>query len=125
MVRSSNCELVDFTDHPGELYRQATLAISRAGGMVLSELAAFGIPAILIPFPYATDRHQDANARYLAAHGAAVVMEQSSLSGLVSEVRRLMDDVERRVRIGDAVHLLACPRATQDIAERIEQCLAV
>ncbi len=123
-VRSSNCELVDFTDRPGELYRRATIAISRAGGMVLSELAAFGIPAILIPFPYATDRHQDANARYLTAHGAAVVLDQNSLSGLVSEVRRLMDDSERRARIADAVRSLARPQATQDIAERIEQCLA-
>ena len=43
-VRSRNCELVEFTSHPEELYRRATIAVSRAGGVVLSELVAFGIP---------------------------------------------------------------------------------
>jgi len=124
-VRSSNCDIVEFTSHPEELYRKATIAVSRAGGVVLSELAAFGIPAILVPFPYATDRHQDANAKYLASVGAATVLDQSSLSGLTSLVRALMDDVPRRNRMAAAARSIARPDAATAIARRVQECLAV
>ena len=124
-VRSRNCELVEFTSHPEELYRRATIAVSRAGGVVLSELVAFGIPAILIPFPYATDRHQDANAEYLASVGAASVLDQSRLSGLTSLVRELMDDAPRRQQMEIAARSIAKPDAAAAIARRIQACLAV
>ena len=123
-VRSRNCEIVEFTSHPEELYRRATIAVSRAGGVVLSELVAFGIPAILVPFPYATDRHQDANAEYLASVGAASVLDQSRLSGLTSLVRALMDDVPRRRRMEDAARSVARPDAASVIAKRVKECLA-
>jgi UDP-N-acetylglucosamine--N-acetylmuramyl-(pentapeptide) pyrophosphoryl-undecaprenol N-acetylglucosamine transferase len=95
LLRSKNCEIVDWTDHPEELYAQATLAVTRAGALVLSELLAFGVPMIVVPFPYAADRHQDANARYVAKAGAAVVLEQPQLSGLPSLVQRLMAEPEK------------------------------
>ncbi len=60
---------------PG-LLQNADLAISRAGAGSLSELAICGTPAILIPFPDAADQHQEANARFAAAHGAAVIVHQ-------------------------------------------------
>ena len=124
-VRSKNCELVEFTSHPEDLYRRATIAVSRAGGVVLSELVAFGIPAILIPFPYATDRHQDANAEYLASVGAATVLDQSRLSGLTSLVRTLMDDAPRRQQMEAAARSIAKPDAASAIARRVQECLAV
>jgi UDP-N-acetylglucosamine--N-acetylmuramyl-(pentapeptide) pyrophosphoryl-undecaprenol N-acetylglucosamine transferase len=124
-VRSKNCELVEFTSHPEELYRRATIAVSRAGGVTLSELVAFGIPAILVPFPHATDRHQDANAVYLASVGAASVLDQNRLSGLTSLVRTLMDDVPGRRRMETAARSLARPDAASAIARRVQACLAV
>jgi UDP-N-acetylglucosamine--N-acetylmuramyl-(pentapeptide) pyrophosphoryl-undecaprenol N-acetylglucosamine transferase len=124
-VRSKNCELVEFTSHPEELYRRATIAVSRAGGVVLSELVAFGIPAILIPFPYATDRHQDANAAYLASVGAASVLDQSRLSGLTSLVRTLMDDVPLRRQMETAARSIAKPDAAAVIARRIAEELSL
>jgi UDP-N-acetylglucosamine--N-acetylmuramyl-(pentapeptide) pyrophosphoryl-undecaprenol N-acetylglucosamine transferase len=120
-VRSKNCELVEFTSHPEELYRRATIAVSRAGGVVLSELVASGIPAILIPFPYATDRHQDANAEYLASVGAASVLDQSRLSGLTSLVRTLMDDVPRRQQMAAAARSIAKPDAASVIARKVAE----
>ncbi len=123
-VRSGNCELVEFTDRPEELYKQATIAVSRAGGMVLSELVAFGIPAILVPFPYATDRHQDANAQYLASIGAAIILDQNRLSGLTSSVHALINDEQRRKKMAQAAREAARPDAAQVVAERIVQCLA-
>jgi len=124
-VSSKNCEIVEFTSHPEELYRRATIAVSRAGGMVLSELVAFGIPAILIPFPHATDRHQDANAEYLASVGAATVLDQSRLSGLTSLVGTLMDDAPRRQQMEAAARSVARPDAALAVARRIKECLAV
>jgi UDP-N-acetylglucosamine--N-acetylmuramyl-(pentapeptide) pyrophosphoryl-undecaprenol N-acetylglucosamine transferase len=123
-VHSSNCQVVEFTDHPEELYRKTTIAVSRAGGVVLSELVAFGIPAILIPFPYATDRHQDANAEYLASVGAASVLDQNRLSGLTSLVRTLMDDLPRRRWMAEAARSIARPDAAAAIARRVKECLA-
>lgn len=123
-VRSRNCEIVEFTSHPEELYRRATIAVSRAGGVVLSELVAFGIPAILVPFPYATDRHQDANAEHLASLGAASVLDQNRLSGLTSLVHTLMDDLPRRRRMEAAARSVARPDAAQTIARRVQTCLA-
>ncbi|MEO0077817.1 MAG: UDP-N-acetylglucosamine--N-acetylmuramyl-(pentapeptide) pyrophosphoryl-undecaprenol N-acetylglucosamine transferase [candidate division WOR-3 bacterium] len=121
---TKNCEVVDFTLRPEELYRRATICVSRAGGMVLSELVAFNIPAILVPFPYATDRHQDANAQHLAAVGAASVLDQTRLSGLTSAIRALMDDEPRRRRMEQAARTLARPDAARVIAERIVEMLA-
>jgi UDP-N-acetylglucosamine--N-acetylmuramyl-(pentapeptide) pyrophosphoryl-undecaprenol N-acetylglucosamine transferase len=123
-VRSSNCQIVEFTNHPEELYRRTTIAVARAGGVVLSELVAFGIPAILVPFPYATDRHQDANAEYLASVGAASVLDQNRLSGLTSLVRTLMDDEPRRHRMEAAARSVARPDAASVIARRVKECLA-
>ncbi len=119
MRRSSNCELVEFTDRPSELYARATIAISRAGGMVLSELVAYGIPAILVPFPYAADRHQHANAEYLESVGAAINLDQSCLSGLTSLTGELMSDTGRRHRMEQACRAVARPDAASVIAENI------
>ena len=122
-VHSRNCELVEFTSHPEELYRRATIAVSRAGGVVLSELVAFGIPAILIPFPSATDRHQDANPQYLASVGAASVLDQSRLSGLTSLVHTLMDAAPRRRQMETAARSIAKPDAASTIARRVAEVL--
>jgi UDP-N-acetylglucosamine--N-acetylmuramyl-(pentapeptide) pyrophosphoryl-undecaprenol N-acetylglucosamine transferase len=124
LVRSRNCEVVEFTSHPEDLYRQATLAVSRAGSVVLSELAAFGIPSVLVPFPYAVDQHQDANARYMASAGAAVVLEQASLSALVSTIQELVDNKERMKQMAQAARAAAHPDAGADIAGRILAQLA-
>jgi UDP-N-acetylglucosamine--N-acetylmuramyl-(pentapeptide) pyrophosphoryl-undecaprenol N-acetylglucosamine transferase len=123
-VRSKNIELVEFTKRPEELYKRATIAISRAGGMVLSEIVAYGIPAILVPFPHATDRHQDANAQYMASLGAAIFLDQDRLSGLMSLIRTLMDDQGRRRQMEKACRAAARPDAARVVAERIIQCLA-
>lgn len=124
LVRSANCELVEWTDHPEELYRRATIAVSRAGGMVINELLVFGIPMILIPFPGAADRHQEANARFVSSQGAAIVLEQNQISGLTSLVRTLIADKERRQEMERCARALAKPGAAREITERMERCLA-
>ena len=65
-----------FSDDIPALLQHADLAISRAGAGSLSELAVSGTPSVLVPFPQASDRHQDANAACAAALGAAVIVHQ-------------------------------------------------
>jgi UDP-N-acetylglucosamine--N-acetylmuramyl-(pentapeptide) pyrophosphoryl-undecaprenol N-acetylglucosamine transferase len=104
-----------------EEMRQADVVVCRAGATTLAELAAAGKPAILIPLPTATDDHQRANARAVAAAGAAIVLEQRDLDGrsLARAVAALTGDAAARARMSAAAATLARPRAAADIADRI------
>jgi len=69
-----------FIDDMAAAYSDADLAVCRAGATTVAELAAAGLPSILVPFPYAVDDHQTRNARFLADAGAAVLVPQSELT---------------------------------------------
>jgi UDP-N-acetylglucosamine--N-acetylmuramyl-(pentapeptide) pyrophosphoryl-undecaprenol N-acetylglucosamine transferase len=62
-----------------ELYSAADFAVARSGAASLAELAAFALPAILIPFPYAADDHQTHNAEVFVKAGAAIVVKESEI----------------------------------------------
>lgn len=98
----------------------ADLAVARSGGSVF-ELAAYGVPAILIPYPHASADHQSANARWMAAAGAAVVIGDSELSAarLRTEVAVLLGDRERLVAMGSASRSLARPDAAREVASEL------
>lgn len=64
-------DAVAFIDDMARAYAEADLVICRAGATTVAELAAAGVAAILVPFPFAVDDHQTANARYLADAGRA------------------------------------------------------
>lgn len=68
-----------FIDDMAEAYAWADLVLCRAGALTISELAAAGVASLLVPFPYAVDDHQTANARYLADAGAALLLPQFEL----------------------------------------------
>jgi UDP-N-acetylglucosamine--N-acetylmuramyl-(pentapeptide) pyrophosphoryl-undecaprenol N-acetylglucosamine transferase len=96
----------------------ADLAVARAGGGVF-ELAAAGLPSILVPYPGATASHQEKNARYMANGGAAVVMRDAELDGprLAREVAGLLGSPERLREMSKAARALARPDAADRIAE--------
>lgn len=87
-------DLSSFFDDVSERLARAHLAICRAGASTVAELAALGRPAVLIPYPYATDDHQTANARAFAAAGGGWVIPQSSLSPdtLALRLEKLLGD---------------------------------
>jgi len=100
----------------------AELAISRAGGSTLAELAATGTPSILIPFPRAADNHQTHNALVHQSAGAArVVVESASGSRLdhriAAELRAMASDVDLRRQMRAAARRLARPTAAHRVAE--------
>jgi UDP-N-acetylglucosamine--N-acetylmuramyl-(pentapeptide) pyrophosphoryl-undecaprenol N-acetylglucosamine transferase len=73
-------DVVAFIDDMAAAYAGADLVLCRAGATTVAELAAAGVPAILVPFPFAVDDHQTTNARYLADRGAALVVQQRDLT---------------------------------------------
>ena len=86
-------EVFSFCVDMSGVLRSADLVISRCGALTLAELAAFGKPAILIPFPFAAHHHQEKNARAVEEAGAAIVLTQDKLSGarLVQEIENLVN----------------------------------
>ena len=112
-------EYLDLEDF-GRAMAAADLAVARAGGSVF-ELAAYGLPAVLIPFPHAAADHQSSNARWMAEAGAAVVIPDAELSGprLGAEVAALLSDERRLAAMAAAARSLARPRAGADIAAEL------
>ncbi|HUB76659.1 MAG TPA: undecaprenyldiphospho-muramoylpentapeptide beta-N-acetylglucosaminyltransferase [Solirubrobacteraceae bacterium] len=100
----------------------ADLAVARAGGSVF-EIAAHGLPAILVPYPHAAGDHQSANARWMADAGAALVIEDGELSAerLRAEVTRLLGDRARLAAMSAAAGALARPQAAREVAQELLQ----
>jgi UDP-N-acetylglucosamine--N-acetylmuramyl-(pentapeptide) pyrophosphoryl-undecaprenol N-acetylglucosamine transferase len=98
----------------------ADLVVARAGGSVF-EIAAHGLPAILVPYPHASADHQSTNARWMAQAGAALVIDDRQLSGprLATEVMALMGDGDRLAEMARASAALARPDAAAQVAEEL------
>lgn len=112
--------LLDYLPGLADPLAACDLVLARSGASVF-ELAAAGKPAILVPYPYATGRHQHANAAWMADAGAAITIEDSELTGeLVRElVSELLGDPERLAEMAAAARSLARPDAAQRVAAEI------
>ncbi|NDY43351.1 undecaprenyldiphospho-muramoylpentapeptide beta-N-acetylglucosaminyltransferase [Dissulfurirhabdus thermomarina] len=99
-------------------YAEADLVLCRAGATTLAELAAVGRPAILVPYPFAAGRHQEANAREMAAAGAARVIleEDTGAVTLAEELRFLLENPEHLDRMCENAARLGRPNAAEEIA---------
>ena len=109
--------LLPFTDDFGAALAAADLVVARAGGSVW-EIAAAGLPALLVPYPHATADHQAANARYFERGGGAVVVPEPELD-LRRQVDELLADPKRLPTMGEAMKSLARPDAADDIAKEL------
>jgi len=87
---TARVRFLPFCDHMGQLLNAADVAVSRAGAGSIAELAQCVVPSILVPFPFAADNHQLANAKYMEQQGCCVVVEQTRLDGLLAEVLDLI-----------------------------------
>ncbi|MGC1440333.1 MAG: undecaprenyldiphospho-muramoylpentapeptide beta-N-acetylglucosaminyltransferase [Burkholderiaceae bacterium] len=113
-------EVVEFIDDVAAAYRAADLVICRAGAMTVAELAAVGVAAILVPYPYAVDDHQTTNGRYLADAGAAIVVRQENLT--VAWLAEQMTGLNRKklAQMAKIARSLAHPDATSRVADACE-----
>src|SRR5215472_4551682 len=106
-----------FIDDMAAAYADADLAICRAGATTVAELAAAGVPSVLVPFPHAVDDHQTTNARFLSEPGAAVLLPQGELAperlaGLLARFDRA-----RLLEMASRARSLGRPDATRSVAQ--------
>jgi undecaprenyldiphospho-muramoylpentapeptide beta-N-acetylglucosaminyltransferase len=116
-------QAVRYEDDMPRAFAAADLAVSRAGSSTVFELAAVGLPAVLVPSPHVTADHQTANARALERAGGAVVVPDAELDGdrLAHDCDALLGDPERLARMAVAARTLARPDAADRVAELAEQ----
>jgi UDP-N-acetylglucosamine--N-acetylmuramyl-(pentapeptide) pyrophosphoryl-undecaprenol N-acetylglucosamine transferase len=114
---------VGFLDRIELALAVADLAVSRGGSGHLAELTVCGVPAIVVPYPHATENHQEANARELERAGAAQVVIESTLTAteLARRIERLVDDAARRVAMSAAASAWSKPDADRRLADVIER----
>src|ERR1700745_3134882 len=106
-----------------EVYSPVDLVVARAGAASLAEFAAFSLPGILIPFPYATDDHQTRNAEIYAHADAAILLKQADLSGelLARNIRDLMENPQRLQQMAANCARLAPKDAAGRVANTMEK----
>jgi UDP-N-acetylglucosamine--N-acetylmuramyl-(pentapeptide) pyrophosphoryl-undecaprenol N-acetylglucosamine transferase len=114
-----------FIDDMPAAYAQVDLVICRSGAMTVSEIAACGVASCLIPFPYAIDDHQTANARFLSDADAAILLPQADLNP--QDLASMIQNFSRQDLqvIAERAHALAKKNATQRVAEVCADCAGV
>ncbi len=117
-VRRDDYRLIGAEPQFGAVLGAIDLAVCRAGGTVW-ELAAAGVPALLVPYPFATGDHQTKNAEYFAQGGGAVVVPQTELGSVPELARSLLGDERRLGDMSEAMLRLARPDAADEIAEEL------
>lgn len=112
--------VVAYIDNMGEAYAWADLVICRAGALTVSELASAGMASILVPYPFAVDDHQSANARVLASVGAAILVNQKRLTPALLSQHLLELALDKSLIKNMSVAAQAC--ATPGASNAVAQC---
>lgn len=115
-----DAQVTSFIADMAEAYAWADLVICRSGAMTISELSVAGLAAILVPFPFAVDDHQTANARLLQAAGAAQLLPQSEMTTdtLAKQLQNILQQGRGQLlKMAQAAHHLGQPDATRVVAQ--------
>jgi UDP-N-acetylglucosamine--N-acetylmuramyl-(pentapeptide) pyrophosphoryl-undecaprenol N-acetylglucosamine transferase len=110
--------LQPFMEEIGVAYGAADIVLARAGGSVW-ELAAAGLPAVLVPGEFATGQHQEKNARWFADAGGAVVVPEGEAERAPRVVEELLNDADRLAAMAAAMRSVAKPNAAEEIADEL------
>jgi UDP-N-acetylglucosamine--N-acetylmuramyl-(pentapeptide) pyrophosphoryl-undecaprenol N-acetylglucosamine transferase len=124
--QSARLKLVAYFYKIADAYKASDIVLARAGAISLAEITCFGIPAVLVPYPYATNNHQEFNARVLESRGAAEVILESDLTPecLLSSLNRLLQDEKLRHKMSKASTDLSRPTAVQAIVDELFQLVS-
>jgi UDP-N-acetylglucosamine--N-acetylmuramyl-(pentapeptide) pyrophosphoryl-undecaprenol N-acetylglucosamine transferase len=114
-----NAEVAAFSQEMPELMRRAHLLVCRAGASTLAELAAAGRAAILVPYPFAANNHQEFNARFFTAAGAAELILNKDFTGeaFAGKINQFLTSPEYLANLEAASRKLARPAAAQEIVD--------
>jgi UDP-N-acetylglucosamine--N-acetylmuramyl-(pentapeptide) pyrophosphoryl-undecaprenol N-acetylglucosamine transferase len=117
--RGFRAQVSEFIEDMSAAYAGAELVVCRAGATTLAELTVCKKASILVPFPYATDNHQEVNALSLVNVGAAVMLRESELTGerLAAQIRELKENPERRRQMEKRAGLMGRPEASKELAD--------
>ncbi len=109
--------IFDFVEDMGQIYRAADLALTRAGATTIAELTALGLPAILVPYPYA-GAHQVSNTKALVEVGGAIVVDDSDIQDKLKPLlTELSQDLTQLNRMAEKSSSLGKPDATKTVVE--------
>jgi len=119
-----DAQVQPFIKDMAQAYGWADLVVCRAGALTVSELAAAGLPSMLVPLPHAIDDHQTRNADYLAREGAAFLMPQrtTGAADLAARLTEVLMQPQRLEEMARAARRLAKPEATRSV---VDTCLEV
>ncbi|MBV5316798.1 MAG: undecaprenyldiphospho-muramoylpentapeptide beta-N-acetylglucosaminyltransferase [Desulfobulbaceae bacterium] len=114
--------VVSFIRDMAGAYSRTDLVVSRAGATTLAELSVMGLPALLIPYPYAADNHQVTNGEYYARNGGALVLKESGLTGeiLARAISECLHNSAELHTMAASMKTMAMPDATDRI---VDECL--
>lgn len=122
MDENKNVLIVPFIKNMNDAYSIADIIISRAGALAIAELAVVGVPAIMVPYPYAAEDHQTGNAKALTTQDAAILIPDNRVSeDLLPQLFRLVCDEERCVQLSQNILTFAQPDAIDLIYEEIRK----
>jgi UDP-N-acetylglucosamine--N-acetylmuramyl-(pentapeptide) pyrophosphoryl-undecaprenol N-acetylglucosamine transferase len=117
----SNVVVHEFMHDMDQAYRWADIIICRAGALTVSEVAAMGLPAIFVPYPFAVDDHQTKNAEILANQGAAVIIQQKNMTSIVSVLNQWLNNREQLKIMSEKAMQLAIIDAKEKIVAHCQQ----
>jgi len=121
-LKSSNVKIVPFIREMGKAYKACDLIVARCGALTLSEISAFGLPSLLIPYPYAAADHQRKNAKLFEKEGAAVIIQDKQLDGktLYRNTIELLGNIKKREDMATNSRKLGKQKALSEIADIVE-----
>jgi UDP-N-acetylglucosamine--N-acetylmuramyl-(pentapeptide) pyrophosphoryl-undecaprenol N-acetylglucosamine transferase len=114
-----NAEIVPYIEDMAGAYAWADLVLCRAGALTIAELCVAGVAAILVPYPFAVDDHQTANARHLSGAGGAVLLPEKDLdSGVLAPlIAELVADRGKLMGMAERSRALGHPEAAQVVGD--------
>ncbi len=118
--------VVEYLDDMGSALAASDVVLARAGATSIAEITALGLPAILVPYPYATDDHQTRNAATMVEHGAALLVSDADLDSelLAEKLLGLLSDPARRASMSAASRALGRPDAADRVVAMARAALA-
>lgn len=119
-------KVVPFLDEMEVAYSSADLIVARSGASSITEITAFGLPSVLVPYPYAADDHQTCNAQELVRTGAAVCVQEkdSTPESFAGVMEALMEDSEKRSAMSKASASMFIQDSAKKIVEEVEHEIA-
>jgi UDP-N-acetylglucosamine--N-acetylmuramyl-(pentapeptide) pyrophosphoryl-undecaprenol N-acetylglucosamine transferase len=117
-------ELTPFIDDTASAFAQADVVICRAGASTVTEIAAIGAAAMLVPFPFAVDDHQTTNARFLVDAGGAWLLPQAELTAQALAQRLESLDRAQLLQVAERAHAQKKTTATREVVMACEELAA-